>query len=48
MSRVFVKDELGNEVPVVDKQGKFLAVVGEYLAAKMKEHSIQAHKEFGA
>ena len=45
---VFVKDELGNEVPVVDKQGKFLPVVGEYLAAKMKEHGISAHKEFGA
>lgn len=44
---VFVKDELGNEVPVVDKQGKFLPVVGEYLAAKMKEHGISAHKEFG-
>jgi isoleucyl-tRNA synthetase len=45
---IFVKDELGNEVPVVDKQGKFLTVVGEYLAAKMKEHGIHAHKEFGA
>ncbi|RZS95879.1 isoleucine--tRNA ligase [Cecembia calidifontis] len=44
---IFVKDELGNEVPVVDKQGKFLPVVGEYLAAKMKEHGINAHKEFG-
>ncbi|RPA67497.1 isoleucine--tRNA ligase [Cyclobacteriaceae bacterium YHN15] len=45
---IFVKDELGNEVPVVDKQGKFLTVVGEYLTAKMKEHGIHAHKEFGA
>ncbi|MGY6521330.1 MAG: isoleucine--tRNA ligase [Mongoliitalea sp.] len=45
---VFVKDEAGNEVPVVDKQGKFLSVVGTYLAAKMKEHGISAHKEFGA
>lgn len=44
---VFVKDEAGNEVPVVDKQGKFLSVVGIYLAAKMKEHAISAHKEFG-
>ena len=44
---VFVKDEAGNEVPVVDKQGKFLSVVGTYLAAKMKEHAISAHKEFG-
>jgi len=44
---VFVKDELGNEIPVVDRQGKFLPVVGEYLAAKMKEHGITAHKEYG-
>ncbi|WP_268033084.1 isoleucine--tRNA ligase [Algoriphagus sp. PAP.12] len=45
---VFVKDDLGNDIPVVDKQGKFLPVVGEYLAAKMKEHGITAHKEYGA
>lgn len=44
---VFVKDDQGNDIPVVDKQGKFLPVVGEYLAAKMKEHGITAHKEFG-
>lgn len=44
---VFVKDELGNEVPVVDKQGKFLPVIGDYLAAKMKEYGIAAHKELG-
>ncbi|EOZ96555.1 Isoleucyl-tRNA synthetase [Indibacter alkaliphilus LW1] len=44
---VFVQDEQGNEIPVVDKQGKFLPVVGEYLSSKMKEHGIQAHKEFG-
>ena len=45
---VFVKDDLGNEIPVVDRQGKFLPVVGEYLASKMKEHGISAHKELGA
>lgn len=44
---VFVKDEFGNEVPVVDKQGKFLPVIGDYLAAKMKEYGIAAHKELG-
>ncbi|WP_089238182.1 isoleucine--tRNA ligase [Belliella buryatensis] len=44
---VFVQDEKGNEIPVVDKQGKFLPVVGKYLTAKMKEHGITAHKEFG-
>ncbi len=44
---VFVKDELGNDIPVVDKQGKFLPVVGEYLLEKMEEHGITAHKSFG-
>lgn len=44
---VFVQDEQGNDIPVVDKQGKFLPVVGEYLVSKMKEHGIQAHKDFG-
>ena len=44
---VFVKDEQGNEIPVVDKQGKFIPLVGEYLLAKMKEHGITAHKTFG-
>lgn len=45
---VFVQDEKGNDIPVVDKQGKFLPLVGEYLAAKMQEHGISAHKAFGA
>jgi isoleucyl-tRNA synthetase len=44
---IFVQDELGNEVPVVDRQGKFLPIVGEYLVAKMQEHAISAHKTFG-
>lgn len=44
---VFVQDEKGNDIPVVDKQGRFLPVVGEYLASKMKEHEITAHKEYG-
>jgi len=45
---VFVKDEKGGDLPVVDKQGKFLPVVGEYLVAKIAEHSITAHKQYGA
>ncbi|MDI1323936.1 MAG: isoleucine--tRNA ligase [Algoriphagus sp.] len=44
---VFVKDEQGNEIPIVDKQGKFIPLVGEYLLGKMKEHGITAHKTFG-
>ena len=45
---VFVKDEKGGDLPVVDKQGKFLPMVGEYLVAKIAEHSITAHKTYGA
>ncbi|MCH7415750.1 isoleucine--tRNA ligase [Belliella sp. R4-6] len=44
---VFVQDDKGNDIPVVDKQGKFLPIIGEYLAAKMKEHGITAHKDYG-
>jgi isoleucyl-tRNA synthetase len=44
---VFVKDEKGADLPLVDKQGKFLPVVGEYLTTKMAEHGITAHKEYG-
>ena len=45
---VFVKDEQGNELPIVDKQGKFITLVGEYLVSKMKQHGISAHKILGA
>ncbi len=44
---IFVRDDQGNEIPVVDKQGKFIPVVGEYLVTKMKEHEITAHKVYG-
>jgi len=44
---VFVKDDQGNEIPIVDKQGKFIPLAGEYLLGKMKEHGITAHKTFG-
>lgn len=44
---VFVKDDRGTDIPIVDRQGKFLPVVGEYLAEKMKEHGITAHKDYG-
>ncbi|MBD3630733.1 isoleucine--tRNA ligase [Cyclobacterium sp.] len=44
---IFLKDDRGQEIPVVDKKGKFLPVVGEYLKTKMAEHGIQAHKDFG-
>ncbi|SHM31702.1 Isoleucyl-tRNA synthetase [Cyclobacterium lianum] len=43
---IFLKDERGQEIPVVDKKGKFLPEVGAYLKAKMAEHGIHAHKTF--
>lgn len=43
---VFLKDEKGLEIPIVDKQGKFLPVLGEYLLSKMEEHGIPVHKTF--
>lgn len=43
---IFLKDDSGQEIPVVDKKGKFLPVVGTYLKAKMEEHGIHAHKVF--
>ncbi|WP_339925792.1 isoleucine--tRNA ligase [uncultured Cyclobacterium sp.] len=45
---VFLKDEKGLEIPIVDKKGKFLPVVGEYLLSKMEEHGIPVHKTFTA
>ncbi|MFC4870420.1 isoleucine--tRNA ligase [Negadavirga shengliensis] len=44
---VFVKDEQGNDIPIVDKKGRFLPVMGRYLKAKMQEHGIVAHKVYG-
>ncbi|WP_310106916.1 isoleucine--tRNA ligase [Algoriphagus sp. 4150] len=44
---VFVKDEQGKDIPIVDKQGKFISTVGEYLVQKVAEHGITAHKGYG-
>lgn len=44
---IFVKDENDKDVPVVDKQGKFLPVVGQYLVDKIREHQITSHKTYG-
>lgn len=43
---IFLKDEKGMEIPIVDKKGKFLPVVGDYLSSKIEEHSIPVHKTF--
>ena len=44
---VMVKDETGKEVPIVDRKGKFVSEVGNYLVEKVQEHHIKTHKSFG-
>lgn len=43
-----IKDELDNEVPTVDKKGKFISVIGERLAEGVKKFGIKTHKLLGA
>jgi isoleucyl-tRNA synthetase len=45
---VFVKDDRGNDLPIVDKRGKFITMVGEFLVEKVAEHAITSHKVYGA
>lgn len=44
---IFVKDENDKDIPVVDKQGRFLPIVGQYLVDKIQEHQITSHKTYG-
>lgn len=39
-----VKDEGGNEVPTVDKKGKFISQIGKHLAEGVKKYAIKTHK----
>ncbi len=43
-----VKDELDNEVPTVDKKGKFISLIGKHLAEGVKKFGIKTHKLLGA
>jgi len=43
-----IKDELDNEVPTVDRKGKFISVIGERLAEGVKKFGIKTHKPLGA
>jgi isoleucyl-tRNA synthetase len=43
-----IKDELDNEVPTVDKKGKFISIIGERLAEGVKKFGIKTHKPLGA
>lgn len=43
-----VRDEAGNEVPTVDKKGKFVSIIGERLKEGVTAYHIKTHKELGA
>ncbi|MEQ1586936.1 MAG: isoleucine--tRNA ligase [Cyclobacteriaceae bacterium] len=43
-----IKDELDNEVPTVDRKGKFISVIGKQLADGVKKFNIKTHKPLGA
>jgi isoleucyl-tRNA synthetase len=45
---ILLKDEAGNEVPTVDKKGKFVSEVGEKLAEGVERFKIKTHKPLGA
>lgn len=42
-----IKDELDNEVPVVDRKGKFISVIGEKLKEGVAQFNIKTHKPLG-
>jgi isoleucyl-tRNA synthetase len=42
-----VKDELDNEVPTVDKKGKFIKEIGLKLQEGVKQYNIKTHKPLG-
>lgn len=43
-----VRDELNNEVPTVDKKGKFISQIGSQLKAGVSQYGIKTHKPLGA
>jgi isoleucyl-tRNA synthetase len=45
---ITTKDDAGNEVPTVDKKGKFIDAIGEQLAAGVETFGIKTHKELKA
>ena len=42
-----VRDAAGNEVPTVDKKGKFIAQIGSKLAEGVAKYKIKTHKNLG-
>ncbi|HEY9008518.1 MAG TPA: isoleucine--tRNA ligase [Ohtaekwangia sp.] len=45
---VTLKDEAGNEVPTVDRKGKFVTAIGQKLQEGVAKFSIKTHKPLGA
>ncbi|HEY9046017.1 MAG TPA: isoleucine--tRNA ligase [Ohtaekwangia sp.] len=45
---ITLKDEAGNEVPTVDRKGKFVTQIGERLKEGVTKFSIKTHKPLGA
>lgn len=43
-----IRDEAGNEVPTVDKHGRFITQIGVKLAEAVKHYGIRTHKPLGA
>ena len=42
-----IKDELDNEVPKVDRKGKFISLIGKHLEEGVKKFGIKTHKPLG-
>jgi isoleucyl-tRNA synthetase len=45
---ITIKDEAGNEVPTVDRKGKFIDTIGQQLQAGVARYGIKTHKTLGA
>jgi isoleucyl-tRNA synthetase len=43
-----VKDDGGNEVPTVDRKGKFISIIGERLKEGVAKYNIKTHKPLGS
>jgi isoleucyl-tRNA synthetase len=43
-----LKDEAGNEIPIVDKKGKFISAIGSKLKEGVSKYKIKTHRPLGA
>src|SRR5690606_9746893 len=44
---ITVKDDDGNEIPTVDRHGRFVDVIGDKLAEAVRKYNIRTHKTLG-